>query len=86
MKFGGILVFSQMNGIFTVNRCFFGLILAALALSAYNLLQRKMAKSYSRFQTATFGMFAGTLMLSIFSSMVTEALSECPLPPSGGII
>ena len=55
------------------------LLLAALALSTYNLLLRKLLKSYSALQVSTFSIFAGTLMLAVFlPASVKEVKAAAP--------
>ena len=66
VEFSGVLILTMLNGAFSVNRGLLWLILAALALSAYNLLQRRLTKTYSGLETSAFGIFAGTLMLAAF--------------------
>ncbi|MDO4315809.1 MAG: DMT family transporter [Oscillospiraceae bacterium] len=66
MEFAGVAVLALPDGAFSLNagRCW--LLLAALLLSAYNLLQRRLTKTYTALQTTTYSIFAGTLMLAVF--------------------
>lgn len=65
-----------MNGAFSVNTGLLWLFLAALALSVYNLLQRKLTKRYTALQSSAYSIFCGTLMLAVFApSAVREAVS-----------
>ncbi|NMS90110.1 DMT family transporter [Clostridioides difficile] len=66
IEFIGILVLTLMNGIFSINTGLLWLLLAALALSVYNILQRKLTKTYSALQTSAFSIFSGTVLLAIF--------------------
>ncbi len=67
IEFTGVALLTYMNGILTVNIGIFWLLLAAVSLSVYNLLQRKLTKAYSALQTTSFSIFSGTLMLIIFA-------------------
>lgn len=67
IEFIGVVLLTLINGIFTVDRGILWLLLAAVSLSAYNLLQRKLTKKYSALQTTSFSIFAGTIALSIFA-------------------
>jgi drug/metabolite transporter (DMT)-like permease len=76
IEFAGVLVLTLMNGIFSINLGLFWLFLAALVLSMYNLLQRKLTKTYTALQTSAFSIFFGTLLLAIFlPSSIREASS-----------
>lgn len=66
-EFAGVALLTLMNGVFTVNKGIFWLLLAAASLSAYNLLQRKLTRAYPALQTTSFSIFAGTLMLGAFA-------------------
>ncbi len=76
VEFAGILVLTLMGGTFTVNGGVLWLLLAALSLSAYNLLQRKLTKTYSAFQSSMYGIFAGTLMLAVFLPVSVEEVKN----------
>ena len=73
VEFSGILLLTLMNGAFTMNRGILWLLVAACALSAYNLLQRRLTKSYSALQASTYSIFAGTAMLAVF---LPESMAE----------
>ncbi|MDR0906771.1 MAG: DMT family transporter [Oscillospiraceae bacterium] len=80
VEFSGVVVLTLLDGTLTVNAgllCLFG---AAIALSAYNLLQRRLTKTYSALQTSAFSIFAGTLMLAIFlPASVAEVRTAPPV-------
>lgn len=67
IEFAGVALLTLMNGVFTVNKGILWLLLAAVSLSAYNLLQRKLTRVYPALQTTSFSIFAGTLMLAVFA-------------------
>ncbi|HWQ59086.1 MAG TPA: DMT family transporter [Clostridia bacterium] len=78
VEFAGVVVLTLMNGVFSVNRGLLWMLLAALALSAYNLLQRKLTKTYTALQTSTFGIFSGTLLLAVFLPASVEEAARAP--------
>ena len=78
IEFIGVIVLTLMNGVFSVNAGLFWLLLAALALSTYNLLQRKLVKAYTAFQASTYSIFFGTLLLAIFAPASIREISHVP--------
>jgi drug/metabolite transporter (DMT)-like permease len=80
VEFLGVVVLTLMEGVLSINVGFLWMFLAAIALSAYNLLQRKLTATYSALQTSAFSIFAGTVMLAIFlPGSVQEALTAPPM-------
>lgn len=79
IEFSGVMLLTLINGDFMVNKGLFWLFLAAMSLSAYNLLQRKLLKDYSALQVTTFSIFTGTLMLTVFlPGSVKEVTNAMP--------
>ena len=78
VEFSGVALLTLMNQVFSLNSGLVWLLLAALSLGIYNLLQRKLTKSYSGLQAATYSIFAGTLMLAVF---LPAAVSEVHAVP-----
>lgn len=74
----GVIVLTLMNNVFSVNRGLFWLFLAALALSVYNLIQRRLTKTYTALQTSTYSIFFGTLLLAIFAPTSFREISNAP--------
>ena len=66
VEFSGVLILTLMDGAFSVNRGLIWLILAALALSVYNLLQRRLTRTYSGLEASAYSIFAGTILLAAF--------------------
>ncbi len=66
IEFVGVVVLTLMNGILSINIGLLWLFFAALALSLYNLLQRKLTKKYTALQASAFSIFFGTILLAIF--------------------
>lgn len=78
VEFIGVAVLTLMNGVLSINTGLLWLVLAALALSAYNLLQRKLTKTYTALQTSTYSIFFGTLMLAIFAPASIREIPQAP--------
>ena len=73
IEFAGVGVLTLLNGIFSVNSGLIWLIIASVSLSIYNLLQRKLIKTYSAIQATIFGIWFGTFLLMIFMpNSITE--------------
>lgn len=78
ISFGGVVVLTVLTGGFSVNIGLLWLIVAAVLLSIYNLLQRKLTRQYSALQTTSFSVFAGTIMLCIFLPGAIGEAAEAP--------
>ena len=52
---------------------------AALSLSTYNILQRKLTQTYTALQASTFSIFFGTLLLAIFAPTAMRELAAAPI-------
>ena len=75
IEFIGILVLTLMNDTLSINEGVVWLLMAALCLATYNLLQRKLTKKYSALEASTYSIFVGTLFLCIFlPSSITPTL------------
>ncbi|MDF2925118.1 MAG: protein of unknown function transrane [Paenibacillaceae bacterium] len=79
IEFVGVAVLTLMNGFFSINIGLLWLFLAALSLSLYNLLQRKLTRIYSALQTSAFSIFFGTTLLSIFLPVSLTEVMTAPL-------
>lgn len=80
IEFAGVAVLTLMNGIMSFNVGLVWLFFAALALSLYNLLQRKLTKKYTALQTSAFSIFFGTILLAVFlPASVKEVLNAPPI-------
>ena len=78
ISFSGVVVLTIFNGIFTVDRGLIWLLSAAISLSLYNLLQRKLTKTYSALQTSAYSIFSGTIMLSVFLPASVAEVKSAP--------
>lgn len=79
IEFIGILVLTLMNSTFSVNEGILWLLVAALCLATYNLLQRKLTKKYTAIEASTYSIFVGTLCLCIFLPSSIEITMKAPL-------
>jgi Predicted permeases len=77
-EFAGVFVLTVMNSVFSFNLGLVWLLLAAVSLSLYNILQRKLTKSYSALQTSAFSIFFGTILLAIFAPTSVKELAGAP--------
>lgn len=79
IEFIGILVLTLMNGTLSINEGVLWLLVAALCLATYNLLQRKLTKKYSALEASTYSIFIGTLFLCIFLPSSIEPTLHAPI-------
>ena len=66
LEFCGVAFLTLIDGVLSINIGVLWLFLAALVLSFYNLLQRKLTKTYAPLETATYSIFGGTILLAVF--------------------
>jgi len=78
LEFAGAAVLTLMHNTFSLNHGVLWLLLAALFLSLYNLLQRRLTKTYTPLQTSAYSIFFGTLLLAIFAPAAVRELSHAP--------
>ena len=78
VEFVGVAVLTLMNSTFSVNTGLLWLLSAALALSIYNLLQRKLTKTYTALQASAYSILFGTCMLAVFSPTAIREVSQAP--------
>lgn len=81
VEFMGVMVLTLMNGVFSINRGLFWLFLAAVLVSVYNLLQRKLTKTYGALPSCAYSIFFGTLFLSIFLPNSFKEIAKAPGMP-----
>ncbi|MDR0503802.1 MAG: DMT family transporter [Treponema sp.] len=82
IEFAGVGVLTLLNGIFSVNSGLIWLILASVSLSIYNLIQRKLIKTYSAIQAVIFSIWLGSLLLMIF---IPGSVTEIKTAPAAQI-
>ncbi len=78
IEFSGVITLTLMKGALTLNHGLLWLFFAAILLSTYNLLQRKLTKFYSGINTTAYSIFAGTIMLSLFLPDSIREVREAP--------
>ena len=64
--FFGIVVLMLWDGVLSINMGIFWMLIAAIFLATYNLLQRKLTKKYTALQTTAYSIIIGSLMLLVF--------------------
>lgn len=78
IEFAGVAVLTLINGILSFNIGLVWLFLAALALSLYNLLQRRLTKKYTALQTSAFSIFFGTILMAVFLPVSVRQITYAP--------
>ena len=78
VEFVGVALLTLLNSSLSLNSGLFWLILGALELSCYNLIQRKLTKRYTALQASTYSIFFGTLLLAIFAPTAIQEVSRAP--------
>lgn len=75
IEFIGIVLLTLIGGTFTLNKGIIWLLLAAVSLSTYNLIQKKITKKYTPLTASSYSIFLGSIMLCIFAkSGISEFL------------
>lgn len=78
IEFSGVVVLTLLDSSFSFNHGLIWLVFASLLLSTYNLLQRKLTKTYSGLQASAFSIFFGTIMLAVFLPTSVNDLRSAP--------
>lgn len=81
IEFVGIVILTLSDGVFVVNVGILWLLLAAMLLSLYNILQRRLTRTYPAFQSTTYSIIIGTLLLTVFAPMSIKEVSNAPITP-----
>lgn len=79
IEFAGVILLTSFRGGMAFDMGLVWLVLAAIALSIYNLLQRKLTARYTAVQTASYSIFLGTLMLSVFLPGAVSEARQAPV-------
>lgn len=66
VSFVGILILVLWNGVLSINRGAIWLLIAAILLSAYNLMQRRLTKRYTALQSSAYSLIAAAILMSPF--------------------
>ena len=78
LEFTGVVLLAAMDSALSVNSGLFWLLLAAVLLSLYNVLQRRLTRSYPALQVSTYSIFLGTLMLALFAPEAAREVASAP--------
>ena len=78
IEFLGVIVLTVLGKSISIGHGIVWLLLAAVALSAYNLLQRKLTRTYSGMQASAYSIFVGTVMLAVFMPDAVEQAQNAP--------
>ena len=78
VSFTGILILVLWNGVLSINAGVLYILLAALLLSTYNLIQRKLTKQYTAIQSSAFSLIAAALLLSPFLPSTIRDVAAAP--------
>lgn len=78
IEFAGVAVLTLMQGAISVNSGLLWMFIAAILLALYNLVQRRLIKTYTSLQTSAYSIFAGTVMLSIFAPIGFKEIIAAP--------
>ncbi len=80
IEFLGVAALTVLRGGIDMNVGLLWLLAAAVSISVYNLLQRKLTRTYDGLTTAAFSIFAGTAMLAVFLPASMREVSTASLP------
>lgn len=78
ISFIGVVVLTLMKGGLTADTGMLYICAAAVLLSVYNLLQRKLTKTCSPLQVTSYSIFFGTIMLCIFAPGAVTEVKTAP--------
>lgn len=79
LAFGGILIMSLWYGDFLISEGLGWMLGAALLISIYSLLQRRLTRRFSPLQVTTYSFWAATLLLMPFFTRTLAELRSAPL-------
>ena len=75
----GIGILTLYGRDFTINAGILWLIAAALAMSIFNIIQRKLTRTYKALHATTYSILFGTLLLSIYSPRAIIEIQNAPI-------
>lgn len=78
VSFLGVVILTVLRGGFSVDPGVVYLLAAAILLSVYNLIQRRLTRTYPALQSAAFSIFCGTAMLAVFLPDSVAELKSAP--------
>ncbi len=77
--FAGVALLTILSGGMSMNSGLLWLMLAVLAMSIYNLLQKYLSKSYPSLTITSFSFIIGTIGLSVFTPGAIQELPAAPV-------
>ena len=86
IEFAGVFVLMLWNGVLSISIGALWMMAAALLISSYNLLQRRLTRTYSPLQTTAYSIFAGTILLFCFLPETLPQLIKAPSVPLIAVI
>lgn len=78
IEFVGIVVLLLIGDSFSFNIGVLWLTLGSILLSSYNLLQRRLSRTYTPLQTAVYSIFTGTIPLCMFAPGAIAQFRQAP--------
>ena len=78
LSFAGVVVLTVLRGGLTVGTGILFMFASALLVSVYNLLQRRLTRTYTALQSTSVSIFLGTLMLCVFLPRAGRELAAAP--------
>lgn len=78
VSFIGILILVLWNGVLSINQGVIWLLIAAVLLSVYNLMQRRLTKRYTALQSSAYSLIAAAILLSPFIPGAVRDISAAP--------
>lgn len=75
IELSGVVVLTVLSDSVSFSSGVFWLFISAVALSVYNLFQRRLTKSYSSLESCAYSIFIGAAFLSVFSPAAMRELS-----------
>jgi len=78
LSFAGVAVLTVLRGGLTVGTGLWFMFASALLVSVYNLLQRRLTRTYTALQSTSVSIFLGTLMLCVFLPQAGRELAGAP--------
>jgi len=79
MEFFGIIIIALNDGVFSMSRGIEWILISAFCLGIYNIIQRKLLKKYTPFESTTYSIFAGTILLTFFLKDGLIQLHQAPV-------
>ena len=79
VEFVGIGILTLYGKELTINVGILWLLAAALSVSIYNIIQRKLTRTYTALQSSAYSILLGTALLAIYSPRAINEVSHAPI-------